>query len=141
MSDNRLPATFQPPSNRLPTFRNNVRTLTFHPPCNVQICWGCKHTLELMASGDTVFGSYYAHEPGGSPSWLFQVCLGVPTSVSTCCSTLISDRGKSVGCYKDGGAPHTIQQRRPFTAHLVTPRDPFTFVVAPSKGPFSPIQQ
>ena len=26
-----------------------------------------------MASGDTLFGSYYAHEPGGSPSWLFQV--------------------------------------------------------------------
>ena len=42
-------------------------------PPTLQICWGCKHTLELMASGDTVFGSYYAHEPGGSPSWLFQV--------------------------------------------------------------------
>ena len=26
-----------------------------------------------MASGDTAFGSYYAHEPGGSPTWLFQV--------------------------------------------------------------------
>ncbi len=39
----------------------------------LQICWGCKHTLELMASGDLLFGSYYAHEPGGSPSWLFQV--------------------------------------------------------------------
>ncbi|GAX78973.1 hypothetical protein CEUSTIGMA_g6413.t1 [Chlamydomonas eustigma] len=26
-----------------------------------------------MASGDMLFGSYYAHEPGGSPSWLFQV--------------------------------------------------------------------
>ena len=42
-----------------------------------QICWGCKHTLELMASGDTLFGSYYAHEPGGSPSWLFQVRVKV----------------------------------------------------------------
>eukprot|EP00955_Chlamydomonas_euryale_P078200 363107-Chlamydomonas_euryale.AAC.3 len=26
-----------------------------------------------MASGDILFDSYYAHEPGGSPSWLFQV--------------------------------------------------------------------
>ena len=45
-------------------------------PSPPQICWGCKHTLELMASGDTLFGSYYAHEPGGSPSWLFQVRSG-----------------------------------------------------------------
>lgn len=26
-----------------------------------------------MASGSIVLGSYYAHEPGGSPSWLFRV--------------------------------------------------------------------
>lgn len=26
-----------------------------------------------MASGSILLGSYYAHEPGGSPSWLFRV--------------------------------------------------------------------
>jgi len=40
---------------------------------NCTVCWGCKHTLELMASGQIMFDSYYAHEPGGSPSWLFRV--------------------------------------------------------------------
>lgn len=40
---------------------------------NCSVCWGCKHILEPMASGDILFGNYYAHEPGGSPSWLFQV--------------------------------------------------------------------
>lgn len=34
---------------------------------------GCDHTLEMMASGSIMLGSYYAHEPGGSPSWLFRV--------------------------------------------------------------------
>eukprot|EP00798_Chlamydomonas_sp_ICE-L_P025794 gene25794-11467_t len=37
------------------------------------ICWGCKHTLEFMASGVVQSGSYYSHEVGGSPSWLFRV--------------------------------------------------------------------
>jgi hypothetical protein len=26
-----------------------------------------------MASGSVLLGSYFAHEPGGSPSWLFRV--------------------------------------------------------------------
>eukprot|EP00198_Chlamydomonas_reinhardtii_P002127 XP_001691463.1 predicted protein [Chlamydomonas reinhardtii] len=28
---------------------------------------------EMMASGSVLLGSYFAHEPGGSPSWLFRV--------------------------------------------------------------------
>ncbi len=39
---------------------------------NCTVCWGCTHTLEMMASGSVVAGSYYSHEPGGSPSWLFR---------------------------------------------------------------------
>lgn len=35
-----------------------------------QVCWGCKHVLEPMASGDIFYDSYYAHEPGGSPRWV-----------------------------------------------------------------------
>ncbi|KAG2495164.1 hypothetical protein HYH03_006771 [Edaphochlamys debaryana] len=40
---------------------------------NCTVCKGCDHTLEMMASGSIFLGSYYAHEPGGSPSWLFRV--------------------------------------------------------------------
>ncbi|KXZ51100.1 hypothetical protein GPECTOR_14g82 [Gonium pectorale] len=40
---------------------------------NCTVCRGCDHTLEMMASGSILLGSYYAHEPGGSPSWLFRV--------------------------------------------------------------------
>ncbi|GLI62170.1 hypothetical protein VaNZ11_004750 [Volvox africanus] len=40
---------------------------------NCTVCRGCDHTLEMMASGSILHGSYYAHEPGGSPSWLFRV--------------------------------------------------------------------
>ncbi|GFR52103.1 hypothetical protein Agub_g14616, partial [Astrephomene gubernaculifera] len=40
---------------------------------NCTLCRGCDHTLEMMASGSILLGSYYAHEPGGSPSWLFRV--------------------------------------------------------------------
>ncbi|KAG2429084.1 hypothetical protein HXX76_011324 [Chlamydomonas incerta] len=40
---------------------------------NCTVCRGCDHTLEMMASGSVLLGSYFAHEPGGSPSWLFRV--------------------------------------------------------------------
>ncbi|KAL6763593.1 hypothetical protein V8C86DRAFT_2491886 [Haematococcus lacustris] len=47
---------------------------------NCTVCWGCQQTLELMASGTTMAGSYYSHEPGGSPSWLFRVRTNKTTS-------------------------------------------------------------
>eukprot|EP00798_Chlamydomonas_sp_ICE-L_P018764 gene18764-25296_t len=40
---------------------------------NCTVCWGCKHTLEYMASGAIMFNNYYSLEIGGSPSWLFRV--------------------------------------------------------------------
>mmetsp|Transcript_1853 Transcript_1853/g.4223 ORF Transcript_1853/g.4223 Transcript_1853/m.4223 type:complete len:401 (+) Transcript_1853:450-1652(+) len=50
----------------------NVGADRAHLP-NCSVCWGCTHTLHNMAKGTTMLGSYYAHEPGGSPSWLFRV--------------------------------------------------------------------
>lgn len=48
---------------------------------NCTACWGCGHTLEMMAMGHVMAGSHYSHEPGGSPSWLFRYVWKQPYGV------------------------------------------------------------